>query len=312
MRLVAAVLLATLCAVSPIFALADDRHPPNSQSSKSTAAESGVALYRSSCPCHQCWVARTANFRIQWCTSEANLRQLAERCERLVTGAKLAWLGDAHPQAWTPQCEVVVHAQLGDYVACVGPGSERTSGCATIRLDEGRVVARRIDLRSDADDWDKESLPHELMHVVLADHFSNERIPPWADEGIAMLAESPEKLKRRLTELRRVAGQGTIYSIGDLIGVRSRPQPAFRDAFNGQSFALVNLLLEHGTPRQCLEFVEASRNQDWRTALHNVYGNRLSDLEQNMSDSIWTERAARGARYATVSLQSQVAEHHPR
>lgn len=310
MRLVAAVLLATLGTISPIFTFAGDGNPPSSQS-KSTATETAVTLYRS-CPPNDGWVARTANFRIQWYTSEPNLRQLAERCEKLAKAAKLAWLGEAHAQAWTPACEVVVHARLADYVACLGGGSERTSGCATIRLDEGRVVARRIDLRSDADDWDQESLPHELMHVVLADHFSNERIPPWADEGIAMLAESPEKLKRRLTELRRVASQGTIYSLGDLIGVRSRPQPALRDAFNGQSFAVVNLLLEHGTPRQCLEFVEASRNQDWRTAVHDVYGNRLGDLEQKMSDSIWTERAARGARYATVSLQSKLAARHAR
>jgi hypothetical protein len=309
MRLAAAVLFAISCPLSPTFTFAGDLHPAISQSLKTTAAESGVTLYRSSCPCHNCWVAQTANFRIQWCTSEANLRQLAARCEMLAAGAKRAWGTDAPRRAWTPQCEVVVHAHLSDYVAYLGSGSERTSACATIRLDEGRVVARRIDLRSDADDWDTESLPHELMHVVLADRFSNERIPPWADEGIAMLAESPEKLKRRLTELRRVASQGTIYSIGDLISVRSRPQPAFRDAFNGQSFALVNLLLEHGTPCQCLEFVEASRTQDWRKALRDVYGDRLRDLEQSMSDSIWTDRAAHGARYATVSLQAQLAAH---
>jgi hypothetical protein len=138
------------------------------------------------------------------------------------------------------------------------------------------------------------------MHVVLADRFSRQRISPWADEGIAMLSESPEKLNRRLGELRRAASRGAIYAIGDLINVRTRPQPAFRDAFNGQSVALVSLLLECGTPSQCLEFVEVSRDKDWKAALRDVYGDRLNDLERTMSDSIWTERAARGARHVTV------------
>jgi hypothetical protein len=307
MRWVAAVILF----LSPgTLARADD--VPTAAPKSVTADGPGVTLRRSACPCGNCWVARTSNFRIEWCTSAANLRQLAERCERLAARAKTRWLSDTHSPPWTPQCDVVVHRRQSDYVACLGPGSEQTSGCATIRLDQGRVVVRRIDLQSEAPDWETESLPHELMHVVLADRFSRQRIPPWANEGIAMLCESPQLLKRRLGELRRVASQGTIYSLGDLINVRSRPQPAFRDAFNGQSIALVSSLLECGTPGQCLEFVEASREKDWKAAFREVYGDQSNDLERSLSHSIWTERAVRWARDATVPATppAQLAAHN--
>jgi hypothetical protein len=276
---------------------------------EATSPDTAITLCPSSCPCPNSWVARTANFRIYWCTSEANIRELAASCERLALGARERWLGDAHPAAWTPFCEVVVHPDTNAYVACVGPGSQTTSGCSSIGLDQGRVVLRRIDLRADALDWNTESLPHELMHVVLADRFSQQRISPWADEGIAMLAESPEKLKRRLTELRRAASHGAIYSLSDLVNVRSRPQLAYRDAFNGQSVALVGLLLDWGTPAQCLDFVAASQQKDWQSALRDVYGERSRELERSLNDSIWTEHAARWARSMTspTPASAQVA-----
>jgi hypothetical protein len=271
---------------------------------EATTPDSAITVCPASCPRPNSWVACTVNFRIYWCTSEANIRQLAAACERLAAGARERWLGDTHPAAWTPFCEVVVHPDTNAYVACVGPGSQTTSGCSTIGLDQGRVVLRRIDLRADALDWDTESLPHELMHVVLADRFSQQRISPWADEGIAMLAESPEKLKRRLAELRRAASHGAIYSLSDLLNVRSRPQPAYRDAFNGQSVALVGLLLDWGTPAQCVDFVAASQEKNWQAALRDVYGERAHELERSLSDSIWTEHAARWARSMTIPTAS--------
>src|ERR1700728_2209317 len=81
------------------------------------SSDLAVILYPSSCPCPNSWVARTANFRIYWCTSEANIRELAASCERLGVGARERWLGDAHPAAWIPFCEVVVHPDTNAYSA---------------------------------------------------------------------------------------------------------------------------------------------------------------------------------------------------
>jgi hypothetical protein len=189
-----------------------------------------------------------------------------------------------------PQCDVVVHPHVAEYVQALGPGSEQTSGCATIQFDQGRVVARRIDFRADVADWKTETLPHELMHLVLADRFCGTRISPWADEGIAMLSESPAKLKQRLNDLRLVAADRSIYTARELIDVNSSPEPAFRAAFYGQSLALVSLFLDWGSREQLLQFVEASRLKGSNAALRQVYGDqKAAALERRFRAYLLTD-----------------------
>jgi hypothetical protein len=238
-----------------------------------------------------CWVAQTPSFRIFWRTSEANLRELATECERLAARQQEHWLGKDCSLHWLPKCDVVVHQDMAAYVQCLGPGSEATSGCASITYDQGRIVARRIDLRGDASDWRSEVLPHELTHVVLAERFTRCRIAPWADEGIAMLAESPERLERRLTALRRAATAGRIYAAGELINVRSSPDLASRDAFYGQSLVLVGALLQWGTREQLLQFVESSQMSGPDRALREIYGNHdWNDLEHRLREQTLADR----------------------
>jgi hypothetical protein len=237
------------------------------------------------------WIAETENLRLRWSAPESELRALAETSERLLRESKASWLGSTRSLPWTPSCEIVVHCNSNDYVACLGPHSAQTSGCSTIRLDQGHVVGRRIDLCAEAPDWRTESLPHELTHVVLADRFSTCRISPWADEGIAMLAETCQMRDRRLKALRQVIGGGATYTVRDLMGVKAFPQPAFRIAFYGQSVALVSLLLQWGTRQQLLEFVEASQSQGPDAALAAVYGNRsMAELEQQLAASCSSNR----------------------
>lgn len=229
-----------------------------------------VKLQRSACRCCQCYVAETPNFRVHCCTSAERLRELAEACERLKTRTQTMWLGE-DAATWQPRCEVVVHATVGTYCRTLGPGSERTSGCATVRLDKGRVAERRIDLRSDAEGWLSETLPHELTHVILADRFTDSRIPAWADEGIAMLAESPDKLQRRLNELRGVISTGRTISLRQLVSLENGPTPEARASFYGQSVTLTGLLLERGTPKQLIEFIHSGQRDGYDKALRDVY-----------------------------------------
>ena len=127
--------------------------------------------------------------------------------------------------------------------------------------------------------------------MVLADRFCRSRISPWADEGIAMLAETPEKLSRRLADLRRVAVGGTVYAVHDLLNVRSSPDPASRAAFYGQSLALVGLLLDRGSREQLLQFVDASQLRGPEAALREVYGlGQAAEFERQFREYQLTER----------------------
>lgn len=270
-----------------------------------TAAESPtVTLQRSACKCCQCYVAETPNFRVHCCTTPERLRELAESCERLKTRCQTMWLGETST-SWQPRCEVVVHATIGTYCRTLGPGSERTSGCSTVRLDKGRVAERRIDLRSDAEGWLTESLPHELTHVVLADRFTDRRIPAWADEGIAMLAESPDKLQRRLNELRSVVAAGRSLGLRQLVSLENGPTPESRASFYGQSVTLAGLLLERGTPQQLIQFVEAGQRDGHDKALRDVYGiESWSALETDWRSFASSQRLRKLAQHSLPEAKS--------
>ena len=269
-----------------------------------TATESStVTLRRSACECCQCYVAETPNFRVHCCTSPERLRELAESCERLKARTQTMWLGESST-SWQPRCEVVVHATVGTYCRTLGPGSERTSGCSTVRLDKGRVAERRIDLRSDAEGWLSETLPHELTHVVLADRFTERRIPAWADEGIAMLAESPDKLQRRLNELRGVVAAGRTLGLRQLVSLENGPTSEARAAFYGQSVTLAGVLLERGTPQQLIQFVEAGQRDGHDKALLDVYGvESWSALESEWRSFAASQRLRKLAQHSLPEAQ---------
>jgi hypothetical protein len=217
-------------------------------------------------------VAETPNFRIHWCATEAKLRDLAASCEDLRSRVGETWVPENENVEWNPRCEIVIHADVGSYVRHLGAGSEQTSGCATLTLDQGRVVLRRIDLRADAADWQAESLPHELTHIVIADHFTERRIPPWADEGIAMLAESPTKLKRRCDYLKTSMQNGASCGIERIVKATG-PLPGVEpSAFYCQSVALVAFLLDRGTPQLLLEFLKSGQTMGYERAMREVYG----------------------------------------
>ena len=225
------------------------------------------------------------------------------------------WIG-GDAADWHSKCDVVVHRDAHSYRAELGSGSERTSGCSTIQLDQGQVVRRRIDLRADAADCYSDSLPHELTHVVLADVFTQQRIPAWADEGIAMLAESPEKLQRRLTELQGVVAAHRSLDLHELMTLTQGPRPESRDAFYGQSVTLAGLLLERGTPKQLLSFVKAGQRQGYDTALQEAYGiETRSTLEKEWRAYAASQRL-RGLAHHSIpasgqSLTTSLVEKNP-
>lgn len=102
-----------------------------------------------------------------------------------------------------------------------------------------------------------------------------------------MLAETPQKRDRRFSALRNSVASGTTYTVQNLMDVRSFPEPAFRDAFYGQSVTLVTVLLQWGTRKQLLDFVEASQTQGQEAALSTVYGKRSwTELERQLTESV--------------------------
>jgi hypothetical protein len=216
-------------------------------------------------------VHETTSFRIIVPSGSKGLRHLAGTCESLRRLLQVTWLGTEQP-AWTPKCEIVVHPTVLEYRNLLGPGSAQSSGCTTIEIVDKQVKRRRIDLRADALDWLTAALPHELTHVVVADRFAHTSIPRWADEGMAILAESDAKREQRHRAMRASWSRRSGYTAEELIELRDYPDAARRDAFYGQSAALVACLVELDSSERFLKFLEAAAEQGYAAALAENYG----------------------------------------
>lgn len=214
----------------------------------------------------------TTNFQVCCCGTDVDSEQVARSCEQLRSQLRRVWCASEHDASWTPRCQVVVHSSVSSYARQLGPGCERTSGCASLELDGGRVVLRRIDLRADARGWLTESLPHELTHVVLADRFSEKRIPRWADEGIAILSEPVAKQQLRERTWQDEARSGHQFSPRELFVVDAHPPANRHNAYYSQSASLVRFLIDRDSPEQFLRFVQASQRHGYATALKSTYG----------------------------------------
>jgi len=258
------------------------RAEPNTAEPSETTAPAVI------CRCYESsgWlIQQTENFRICTRSRQLDLGELPERCESLRSRIASVWLGngdsssigDSNNGQWTPRCDVIVHSSLAEYQQTLGAGVGRSVGCATMKVDGGRIVSRRIDIRVDADHWELDALPHELTHVVLADHFNGRRLPPWADEGIGVLSESTRKQQIRADAFKDSARRRCVYQPNDLLNLRRFPAAGYREAFYAQSAALVRELVERKSHRALIECVEQTLDDGETAALANVYNIRSAN-----------------------------------
>lgn len=218
-------------------------------------------------------ILKSANFRICTQGAELKLDELPAMCESLRSILQDTWLGRNDAPIWSPRCDVIVHPTLAGYTRALGTSAGNSVGCATMKLDGGRVVGRRIDIRLDADNWMSDALPHELTHVVIADRFCHRRIPPWADEGIGVLSESRTKQTVRARALQAARTRGHVFTLKELVTLNRFPSPNYRDAFYGQSASLVQVLLQRGEqPARLLDFVERAMDHGYDRAARDIYG----------------------------------------
>ena len=243
-------------------------------------------------------VVETNNFRVHSRLAESEAVELAEFCESHRAELQGVWLEPSNVAAWSPKCDVYLHASSSDYNRALGHVGDRSVGSTRMNFDKGRPTERRIDLRADAADWSTGALPHELTHVVLGDVFGGRSIPRWADEGMAMLAESPAKKRLRMASLKHSTAARIGFSMSSLLAVQGLPEPHLRDPFYSQSAALVSLLVAERGSTRFIEFVRKSHTSGQVKALDEVYGfSTSSDLQR-----LWDRSVSPHAEFDLVDL----------
>ena len=98
------------------------------------------------------------------------------------------WASKTARTSWQPPCEIYLYPTAKQYAQMTGQ-PEDSPGYSTMGMNAGKIISRRVNLRTDHPTLVKAVLPHEITHVILADFFTEQQIPRWADEGLAVLAE---------------------------------------------------------------------------------------------------------------------------
>jgi hypothetical protein len=211
----------------------------------------------------------TPNFRI-FHNDPRLAEQAAEAAETVRKAQAKRWGSPALQTPWNPRCEIHLHP-TGKAFARATRQSEDSPGFSTIESNGNRITTRRVLLRADHPQLLTAVLPHEITHIVLADIFSDQQIPRWADEGIAVLSEPPAEQNLRAADLNDSLSAGQIFELRQLMSIDT-PDAKDWSLYYAQSVSLARFLVEQGTPQQMIQFVRESARKGIEPALRDIYG----------------------------------------
>jgi hypothetical protein len=231
-------------------------------------------------------VVETPNFRVHH--RDSRLAEAAAQAAEAVRAAQSTrWESTAAHRQWMPPCDLYLYPS-GKEFARETNQPEESPGFSTMMCKGSQVVARRVNLRADHPQLLTAILPHEVTHVVLADLFTVQQIPRWADEGIAVLAEPRAEQQVRAAELKEPLENGRVFELSKLMAM-DYPEAKHWSLYYAQSVSLTRFLVELGQPAQFIQFVRDSQRDGIEGALRATYRiTGFTDLQEQ-----WTNYARR-------------------
>ncbi len=206
------------------------------------------------------------NFIVE-CEEPRCARVVAEMAELHRKRIAEQWLGKELPK-WTKPCKIQVKIR-----------PENARGATTMNFEGG--IGLSMLLEGPLDQLLADTLPHEVTHTVMATHFGKP-IPRWADEGIAMMSESPEERTRHVLQALQLVANGRTMRLKKLLPMTNFP---VHPILYAQSHLLISFLVEQKDRATLLVFVKDGMQGDWDKAAAKHYGFR--DLEQ--MESLWKQ-----------------------
>jgi hypothetical protein len=225
-------------------------------------------------------------------------KKAAEAAESVRSRQARRWGSSATKTAWSPRCEIYLYPTPRDFAQLTGQ-PETSPGFSTMGINENRITARRVNLRADHPQLIDAILPHEVTHVVLADLFTQQQIPRWADEGMAVLAEPLSEQLSRAADLTGPLSEGKFFKLNELMAI-DYPSAEAWGLYYAQSVSVTQFLVEQGTPEQFIAFVRGAQRQGVEHSLREVYHIQgFAELETR-----WQTYARRQAATITASSRN--------
>jgi hypothetical protein len=265
-------------------------------------------------------VYETRNFRLHFVGREPQLAAMAKTCEQTRASLRRIWLAADNSaskprsrvglvsaesdEPWSPKCDVYLYSDPKHYARCAGTPAE-TRGTSNLQIGQGKVWTRRIHMRIDQAGYLEDVLPHELTHVVLADRFNTRVIPRWADEGIAMLTEPPQRREEWLQTIAKARQNGSLFSLRELLTAKKYPTNQARATlFFAQSVAFVDYIVSERSESELIRLIETGETSSYDRAVRELFSvHGLAALEPH-----WTAWLADRTRSSgTVASESTAA-----
>lgn len=212
-------------------------------------------------------VAESLHFRLLHNQPVEKVLKIAYTVEKARQQLEAKWFGDSIDE-WNGKCRVNLHATRREYVAKTG--QKNSLGHMRVFTGGGSLSARSIHVSCDDDRLLADVLPHEVCHAVMANRLFG-RTPRWADEGMAVLAESPEGVAGWLDLLPMFQRKGDLFSVEVLLTTDEAEHIGTREYYS-QSASLVLFLSERKGPKTFIQFLRDTVRTGNEAALKKHYG----------------------------------------
>ena len=229
-------------------------------------------------------VAPRSSFTVHG-TNPDRAASIAAHAEQVRQQARVALLESTAADPWSVRCAIHVHATTASFAAAVGGPPAAARGATSLEFGHDGVTLRRIDVMGDGSDAVPDALAHEIVHVVLADRFTEAAPPRWADEGLAVLFDPPAKQREHDADFRAAQRLRRAWPCADLMRLEDYPAETGRQrVFYGQSAALVRWLVERRDAATFVRFASDCTTIGTEGALDRHYGLTPGDLEAALKD----------------------------
>jgi hypothetical protein len=214
----------------------------------------------------------TPSFRIFHfdATSAASVGQAAEAIR---TRQLREWLGAPPKEAWSPRCDIYLFPTTRLLVQMSGRDAKAGSASAQhSQLTRGRMLTRRLNLAGDDQQLLRATLPHEISHVIVTELLEGKRVPLWAHEGLAVLAELSDVSRSRYAEVvEDYLARKQTFSVSALLDMSRYPDQEFTALYYAQSVSLTQFFLARGGRVLFLRFLRAAAAGSPEAAIRQHY-----------------------------------------
>lgn len=211
----------------------------------------------------------SASFVVKFQGRKATADELIRAAEKARAEVFERWSGPAGGD-WSPKCEIVLHPTAEAFAAATGLPAT-ASGRAEVKLSDGKVSSRRIDLRADDETLIETALPRELTHIILADLFPSKPPPAWAALAMGVLSTNQEEVDRYLKTAQRCARDGELPSAATVLAAESVPAKGVT-GFHAESVAVAEYLVRWKGEKMFTAFVRDGLRYGPEAALKRQYG----------------------------------------